>query len=182
MNRSDGLLARRLVLIAGVVVLGCGLLSWSIMRTSTPTRAEQRAKAMSLWESRPFSHYQLVMRAPAWCRLDIEIWDERVVTVFQNTCPNGPRTVTDLFDLIGQLDGDPETRHCAPGGCECIEVQFPQVVYDNEFGFPRTIQLRRQREPNWPLFWRYLPSRGLPLCLTPLDTEIVTVLSLKPIS
>ena len=167
MDHRHALLVRRNVAIAGAALLVLSLLGALLWRLLTPAYDKQFTAATTRWESRSFSHYRLVMQAPGWCRVDVEVRDEQVVAIFQNTCPIGVRTVTGLFELIKQLDGNPETRHCAPAGCGCIEVQFAQVVYDDQFGFPRTTQLRRQREPNWPLFRRYLPSRGLSLCLTP---------------
>jgi len=93
-----------------VALLACGLSVLFIPRPSSiASRAQQLADARNRWLSRPVPHYRLVMQAPSWCRLDVEIQSEKVVRVFENSCPTSPRTVTGLFDLIKQLDSTAET-------------------------------------------------------------------------
>jgi hypothetical protein len=148
--------------------------------------AEARSHALVLaehrWAARPFSRYRLVLRAASWCRVDAEIHDERIVRVFENSCPGDPRTVSDLFAQIKQLDSDPNRVYCAPDGCECTEVRFLTVEYDGELGFPRAIRVRRPREPNWQGLVGYVLAHGLPRCLTPRDIDVVNVMSLQPLS
>ena len=122
------------------------------------------------------------MHAPSWCRLDVEIKTEKVVHVFENSCPTSPRTITGLFDLIKQLDSTAETKFCAPRGCECPEIRYIQATYDEQFVFPRTIRLRHERQTNWPELWGFIMTHGLPNCLPPLDIDLVNVLSMQPIS
>ena len=43
-------------------------------------------------------------------------------------------------------------------------------------------QLRRERQANWPELWRFFSKHGLPNCWTPLDTDVVRVLSVQPLS
>jgi hypothetical protein len=169
------------ICMALLLASGVGLLLRS-HPSSSASRARQLAEARDLWLSRSVPHYRLVMRAPSWCRLDVEIQDERVVHVFENSCPTSPRTVTGLFDMIAQLDQTADTIFCAPRGCECTEVRYIRATYDAEMGFPRTIRLRRERQTNWPNLWDYMVSHGLPNCLTPRDLDLVQVLSIKPIS
>src|SRR6266545_1031608 len=174
MERHGRSLVRRVALIAGVLLLA--------RPPSVAARAQELAEARQRWGARPFSRYRLVMQAPSWCRLDIEIASERVVQVFENSCPGGPRTVSDLFDQIRQLDSQPDTIYCAPAGCECTEVRFVQADYDAQLGFPRSIRLRRLRTTNWPELWHFMVAHGLPDCLPPLDLDVVNVLSLHPLS
>jgi hypothetical protein len=176
-------LAGVILAICAALLLACGLgVLLGSRPSTTASRARQLAEAQNRWFARPLPHYRLIMRAPSWCRLDVEVRDERVVQVFENSCPTSPRTVTGLFDLIAQLDSSPETIFCAPRGCECTEVRYVQATYDAQLGIPRTIRLRRERQANWPELWRFMVSRGLPNCLTPRDIELVQVLSIKPIS
>jgi hypothetical protein len=176
-------LAGRVALIGCVAALvSCGMLGLLAAPPSLAARAERLAQAKDRWSVLAPAHYRLVMQAPSWCRLDVEIKNERIIHIFQNTCPESARTVSGLFDLIKQLDGDSLTLYCAPDGCECTETRSIQAVYDNTLGAPREIRLRRQRAPNWPELWSYMRQRGLPLCLTPPDTDIVTVLALNPLS
>ena len=182
MGYCPALRARWNLSTASAALFALGLLGALLWRLLAPTPAERLTAARVRWEARQGAPYRLVMRAPAWCYVDVEVRDERVIAAFQSPCPRGPRTVTELFDMIAQLDGEPAERHCSPDGCQCTEVATYQATYDRQLGFPRAIWLRRLREPNWPLLWRYLLSRGLPLCLSPPATEIVVVISLQPIA
>src|SRR5690349_20597797 len=106
------------------LLLACGLSMLLVPRSpSIASRAQQLADARNRWRSLTISHYRLVMQAPSWCRLDVEIQSEKVVHVFENSCPTSPRTVTGLFDLITQLDSTADTTFCAPSGCECTEIR-----------------------------------------------------------
>src|SRR5262245_37967194 len=110
-------LAGRVVLIGCVFALvSCGALGLLAAPASFATRAERLAKARDRWSVYAPTHYRLVMQAPAWCRLDVEIKAERIVHIFQNTCPESARTVSGLFDLIKQLDSDSLRLYCAPDG------------------------------------------------------------------
>jgi hypothetical protein len=164
------------------LLFACGLSVLFFPRSSTTTsRAQQLAQARDRWLSQTVTHYRLVMQAPSWCRLDVEIQAEKVVRVYENSCPTSPRTVTGLFDLIKQLDSTAETIFCAPRGCECTEVRYIHASYDERMGFPRSIRLRRDRQANWPVLWSFVKTHGLPNCLTPRDIDLVQVVSLNPI-
>ena len=155
---------------------------WLPSASSTSGRARELAAARQRWQSRSITHYRLVMQAPSWCRLDVEIRAEKIVHVFENSCPTPPRTITGLFDMIKQIDTTANTIFCAPLGCECTEVRYFHASYDQELGFPRTISLRRDRQMNWSEVWDFLVTRGVPNCLTPRDIKLVEVVSVNPIS
>jgi Family of unknown function (DUF6174) len=167
-----------------VALLLAGGLSALVLprRPSIASRAQQLADARNRWLSQPVPHYRLVLQAPSWCRLDVEIQREQVVHVFENSCPTSPHTVTGLFDLIKQLDSTAETIFCAPRGCECTEVRYTTASYDPQLGFPQTIRLRRDRQMNWPELWRFVVAHGVPNCLAPRDIDLVRVVALDPIS
>jgi hypothetical protein len=165
------------------VLLACGLSALLGARPSSAfSRAQELADAQNRWLSRPVAHYRLVMQAPSWCRLDVEIRAEQVVRVFENSCPGAPQTVTGMFEMIKQIDSAAGTIFCAPAGCECTEVRYVTASYDQQLGFPRSIRLRHERQANWPELWRFFMAHGLPSCLTPTDTDVVNVLSMQPIS
>lgn len=173
---------RRAALAVLACVLACaagGLLLAA--PTSQAARAAELHQARQRWgEQRP-ARYRLVLAAPSWCRIDAEIEQERIVRVYQNSCPSEPKSVSDLFDLAGSLSVDANLRYCAPGGCECVEQRVTEVDYDAQLGYPRAIRLRRLREVNWDGFWTYLLRYGLPNCLPPRDANVLTVLALDPL-
>lgn len=149
---------------------------------SASARALALGRAEERWAARPFSHYRMVVQAASWCRLDVEVQDEHLVRVFEDTCPGPPPTVTDLFARIKLLERDHDRIFCAPAGCECTEVRFVLADYDVQLGFPRSISVRRPRAANWQGLWGYLLEHGLPNCLTPRDIDIIRVLSFRPMS
>ncbi len=182
LNRSS--LTRHAVLIS-VVLLVAVWTAIGLFGARTPSavaRTESWEQAQRRWAARAFTHYRMVMQAPSWCRMDVEIQDERVVKVYQNTCPTAPQSVTELFTIIKRLNAQVDQIYCAADGCECTEQHFANTVYDAQLGFPRTIGLRRMRATNWPELWHHLTTHGLPNCLTPLDIDIVNVISLQPLS
>ena len=182
LNRA---LPARPVILVGAVLLFvfCALTGAFGLRTpSAVARTESWEQAQRRWDARPFTHYRMVVQAPSWCRMDLEINDERVVKVYQNTCPHPPQSVTELFKLVEWINSDPDRVYCAPDGCECTERRFAQTVYDAELGFPRTIGVRRERATNWTGLWHHVLEHGLPTCITPVDTDVVNVVSLQPLS
>jgi hypothetical protein len=169
--------------LCAALLLACGVGVLLIPHPSSiASRAQQLADARNRWLSQPVPHYRLVLQAPSWCRLDVEIQSEKVVRVFENSCPSSPHTVTGLFDLITQLNSTAETIFCAPRGCECTEVRYVTASYNQQMGFPQTIRLRRDRQMNWPTLWNFVVAHGVPNCLTPRDIDLVHVISLNPIS
>src|SRR5215210_4719622 len=116
-------LTRRVMLIAAVLLFAsCAAMGLFGIRTpSAVARSEGWQQARQRWGGRAFTHYRMVLQAPSWCRMDLEILDERVVKVYQNNCPNPPPSVTELFNLVGWLNSQAERVECAPNGCECTE-------------------------------------------------------------
>ena len=176
--------ARRALLAGTAVLLALGMAAGlALARPSSPAaRAAAQRDAQQRWGSRAFSHYRLVVHAPSWCQIDAEVQQERVVRVFQNSCPLSALTVSDLFAYVDDMNQDPDRQYCGPNGCECVEQRFAQTEYDAALGYPRAIRVRRQRSANWDGLWGYLLQHGLPRCLTPPDTDVVTVVSLQPLS
>src|SRR5690349_10004413 len=93
----------------GLIVLVALCVLWALAgvfgaRTpSAAAREESWEQAQRRWAARPFTHYRVVMQAPSWCRMDVEIQNQRVVNVFQNSCPSAPQSVDELFAIVKQL-------------------------------------------------------------------------------
>ena len=175
---------RRVLLVATAVLLAMSMAAGlALARPSSPAaRAAAQRDAQHLWAMRAFSHYRLVVHAPSWCKIDAEVQQERVVKVFQNSCPVNALTVSGLFEYVDHMNQHPDRQYCGPNGCECVEQRFAQTEYDATLGYPRAIRVRRQRSANWEGLWGYMLQHGLPSCLTPPDTDMVTVVSLQPLS
>lgn len=183
-RRSRSLTIRRAALLAALAsLLACG--AAGLLRAAPPSaaqRAAQLEQARQRWEALRPARYRLVLAAPSWCRIDAEVEREQIVRVYASSCPSSAKSVSDLFALAHALDADADTRYCAPGGCECIERRVAQIDYDPQLGYPRAIALRRQRQINWDGFWAYLLRHGLPNCLPPRASNVLTVLTLDPLS
>ncbi len=177
-------LSRRvgLIAIAALCVLWASVGIFGARTPSAAAREESWEQAQRRWAARPFTHYRVVMQAPSWCQMDLEIQNERVINVFQNSCPSPPHSIDELFTIVKRLDSQADRVYCAPDGCECTEQRFANTVYDEQLGFPRQISLRRMRATNWPELWHHLTTHGLPNCLNPLDTDVVHVIAVQPLS
>lgn len=172
---------RALLIGVALFCAACAALGLGLRAPSAAAREQSWEQAQRRWAARGAGHYRMVVQAPSWCRTDLEVRDEQVVAVFQNSCPSAPRTVGELFRAVKQLDNQADRIYCAPGGCECLEQRFAIAAYDPQLGFPSAIRLRRMRSTNWPELWHHLTTHGLPNCLNPLDTEVVKVISFQPL-
>src|SRR5215212_12022835 len=100
--------------ISAMLLLGSGALTlWQL------PALELRA-ARGRWTASKLAHYQLDLRygALGYCRQSIEIKNEHVVAVLENTCSEPAPTVTGLFDQIERAIDTSQGR-CGPNGCDC---------------------------------------------------------------
>jgi hypothetical protein len=175
------LFGRALLIGLALIVAACAALGVGLRAPSAAAREQSWEQAQLRWAARDFSRYRMVVQAPAWCRAELEVRDERAVSVAPKSCPSAPRTVSELFDTVKQLNSQADRTYCAPGGCECLEQRFVVAAYDPQLGFPSAIRLRRARSTNWPELWHHMVTHGLPNCLNPLDTDVVKVLAFQPL-
>ena len=142
----------------------------------------QLSEARGRWQTSALSHYRLVSESGESCILDVEVRDERVVTVYKkDSCLHPARTVTDLFNLVerGQF-----SYGCVFAGCACSMNIIVHADYDPVHGYPQQVSVRSQRGANWwdQSFWRYTWStRSLPPCSRTGEADMVRVVSLTPI-
>ena len=164
--------------IAAMLLFGGGALTlWQL------PALELRA-ARGRWAALKLAHYRLDLQygALGYCHQSIEVKDERVVAVLENTCSEPAPTVSGLFDQIERTINTSQGR-CGPNGCDCDGTISVIAEYDPRMGFPRTkgialVPLARWRYPD---YWkRRLTGR---LCSSlELSREIITVLAFKPIA
>lgn len=175
------LFGHALLIGLALIVATCAALGVGLRTPSAAAREQSWEQAQRRWAARDFSRYRMVIQAPAWCSADLEVRDERVAAVYPKNCPSAPRTVSELFATVKQLDSQADRIYCAAGGCECVEQLFVIAAYDPQLGYPTAIRLRHARSTNWPELWHYLVTHGLPNCLNPLDIDVVKVLSFQPL-
>lgn len=145
-------------------------------------RPSEFAAAQARWSKRPFSCYRLVVDqvSPITCHYDVDIHTEKVVTTFQNTCPQPLMTVSDMFNVIGsQL----RKHECGPNGCDCDGPIGILAKYDAQFGYPTQWEIRTRPELRWQsLFgWKQLFSANVYCTLIGFIGQKVTVSSLTPL-
>jgi hypothetical protein len=92
---------------------------WTLAQESAMTAAiraqiQELEAAKTRWAAHPFSRYRLVRKdssAIQSCQLDVEIRDEKTITVFQSTCGSSTGTVTDIFN---EIESTITRRKCGP--------------------------------------------------------------------
>ena len=172
----------RCTVVAGgvVVLLVCGLLVLPLV----PLDALELSAARSRWAMRPFSHYRLDLKYGmlGYCKQSIEIKDEQVVAVLQNTCVEPAPTVNDLFDRIERditaLDG-----HCGPNGCACDGTIVVSATYDPQLGYPHSKRVDLDPAARWrfPDYWQHRLAGKL--CTSwDIGREVITVVALTPMT
>jgi hypothetical protein len=161
------------------LLLGCGLLALWLY----PLKTRELDAARSRWAARPFSHYRLVIEYGQlrYCRQSVEVADEQVVAILENTCSEPTPTVTDLFERI-ERDIATVSGRCGPNGCGCDGTIGVSAAYDPTLGYPqhKEVQLRPRDRWRFPDYWmRRLSGQ---LCTSwELGHETITVISLTPL-
>ena len=167
-------------------LFGCGMAALLLGGLLTlwffPLKQYELDVARNRWATRPFSHYRLVVEYGAlrYCRQDVEINDERVVAVLENTCTEPIPTVTELFDRI-ERDITTKSGHCGPNGCACDGTIRVIALYDAQLGYPihKEIELSPRDRWYYPDYWKRRLTGGL--CTSRgLGQETITVVALTP--
>jgi Family of unknown function (DUF6174) len=138
-----------LLTITGIAFFGDRI--FSLNSSSSP----QLVKAQKRWEKQAVFHYRLnINYSHINCQQQVEIKDEKVIGVRQNTCSTIlPQTVTQLFQQI-ELFAD--SKKCGPNGCVCDGPIGVNAIYDTQFGYPRQIEISLKPEKRWlyPEYWK----------------------------
>jgi hypothetical protein len=166
-----------LTALLGVVAL----LAWQ----SSPMQEFQAARAR--WADNPLPHYRLVIERPSLsCQQDVEIINEQIVNVIEHNCPIEMLTMTDLYERIDMLDGQPNFAFFPSGGCGCMGELNAHISYHPELGYPQQVGIadRRVFELGNTTCWRQVLTRGeLPECDLPVlfGESRITNISLTPL-
>jgi hypothetical protein len=184
------LLLRRIIPLGTLlVVLGCVTLGTFGRSLVFPDSEQTLASAKNRWTASSTSHYRLSFSqeysSPGGrrrCGQVVEVHDDTVVAVLQNSCDFPGWTVTQLFRQIGVVRSIP----CVLYGCACDLVSNERIVYDPGLGYPRTIGASWMVRPNWsnPDYWKLMWSTGKPPRCAASDTgfsRTITVTLLAPI-
>lgn len=157
------------------------LLGWEY----APARRFNEARMQ--WMEQPIPRYRLVIERPLLnCQQDLEVRHERVVQVFEHTCPIEELTMTDLFNRIDRLDGLNNLGFLNTRTCGCESFINAAVQYDQELGYPTRVALFDRRVVNWRAgaCWQHILMHGaLPECDVPFlfSEPRVTNISLTPL-
>jgi hypothetical protein len=178
--RGRGYLTSALA-IGGVALL---LLGGLLLLRLAPLDALELSAARSRWATRPFSHYRLDLEygSLGYCRQSVEIEDEQVVTVFQNTCAEPAPTVNELFDRIerdlGSLSGN-----CGPNGCACDGTIVVSATYDAQLGYPHSKRVDIDSAARWRFLDYWQRRLAGKLCTSwNMGREVITVVALTPMT
>ncbi|MBI3762596.1 MAG: hypothetical protein HY260_12160 [Chloroflexi bacterium] len=150
---------RRLIFIG--VIPACALIAVAGLVTAQFWRilsVPGFATAKRLWAARPFLRYRMALDLLSdtgmTCRQEAEIKDEKVVTLYDNTCRRRAGTITSLFD---EIEFYAKNNHCRANGMVVV-----QVVYDYQWGYPRQIDVHLSNHALWlnPDYWGQWLLRG----------------------
>jgi hypothetical protein len=163
--------------IAAMLLLGGGALTlWQL------PALELRA-ARGRWAASKLTHYRLDLRygVLGYCSQSIEVKDERIVAVLENSCSEPAPTVDGLFDQIEHAITTSQGR-CGPNGCDCDGTISVIAEYDPRMGYPHTKGIALEPLARWryPDYWKRRLSG--PLCSSlDISREVITIVALKPI-
>lgn len=113
------------------------------------SKAHQLTAAKKKWVRQPVPHYRLSINYSTYddCQQEVEVQNEKVIAVRQNTCPTIPAlTVTDLFK---QVESSASSKQCGPNGCACDGRIGVDTIYDAQFGYPSQVEIRLKPEERW---------------------------------
>jgi hypothetical protein len=131
---------RQRVYLLSSLVVGClalMLAGAALVLMHVPPGTIELNAARQRWARRSFSHYRMVLEygEMGYCRQSIDVKDQHVVTLLQNTCSQPAPTVEELFDRIEQdirrLNG-----RCGTNGCGCDGTFVVSATYDSQLGYP----------------------------------------------
>jgi hypothetical protein len=133
-----------LLAIGGVALFGDS----TLLSNSSKNQLEV---AKERWNKQAIQHYRLSLNySHLNCQQDVEIKDDKVVTVRENTCETIPgKTVTELF---GKIESLADGKECGPNGCACDGPLGVDAVYDAKFGYPRQVEIKLKPEKRWQYF------------------------------
>ncbi len=175
-----------LIVLMSDVLLCAGWYGWQRWQALDTDR--QLAAARERWDRRPFASYHMqVQRSgmPLMCQQDVEITDEQIITVLNDTCQRSLPTVSDLFREIAQRDqqADLMMMILSVDQRPCSRSVDAAVVYHPELGYPQQIDLRVESRINWlsPVFWQFfVQTWGMPpLCQWTMTSQ--TRVTLQPL-
>jgi hypothetical protein len=178
----------RWIIATGLMVLvaACGVTGALVLLAApagAPDPPRRLEEARRRWSDHAIGHYRLVIQPDEFCLLDVEVRDERVVSIFRkDRCAQPAGTVTELFNLIER--GGVRGPICARPGCACQLTLTIYGIYDAQRGFPQRIIVRSDRNPNYldGDYWRYAWQWGrLTICDGVSEVEMLSVLSLTPV-
>jgi hypothetical protein len=170
-----------------IITLCALLLSGMLLAAAAPPPTVVRAAAERRWQARAPAGYRLVVQVQqgdSICLQHLHVRDGEVRDSLLDTCSPSWLTrlhVDRLFELSRRVEEPPD---CFGGlGCLCQRVRVGRATFDPAYGFPRSIEWRREYRPNWRNagFWLSLATAGrVPGCgITPRQVRI-TVLAFIP--
>ncbi|MDZ7963211.1 MAG: DUF6174 domain-containing protein [Aulosira sp. DedQUE10] len=148
------------------------------------TSSNRLAEAQKKWNAQNVSHYRLTLHYSSFhdnCQQEVEIKDEKVIAVKQNTCPTIPaQTITELFE---QIESSADGTKCGPNGCACDGPVDVNATYDAQYGYPLQLEMELAPNKRWLYldYWRN-QVQGLPCTMIGFINQKITISKFTPIS
>ncbi len=142
-------LARLALLALLLVLLAVSL--WLLFGWYTPlSQAQALQLARARWDARPFEQYRVSVEEQdhtygIGTRATYMVWDE---AADMSRAGLVGKTVPDFFNLIEQQRGTRNTESRI-GFCPQKTTLSVQAIYDEQLGYPRSIELFTTTRPDW---------------------------------
>jgi hypothetical protein len=142
-----------IVFVLGIVLVG---MTGFTFQQRPRSALQQLAEARTRWSLRSFANYHVVIEeqntAVGYCMEHSDVRHEELASNVA-VCAT---TVGALFQRIERfLQPSCDTPRCA-----CRYETSVQVTYDQQLGYPQTMELHRSLQPNWfnPAYWQLMWS------------------------
>ncbi|BAY38830.1 hypothetical protein NIES2111_31790 [Nostoc sp. NIES-2111] len=178
MNRRNSL--QWIIVFSILVISGFAYLSNQFIFSNVSKNKLETAQKN--WNRKNISHYRLTINysSPNNCQQEVEIKDDKIISVKQNTCISiPPSTVTELFK---QIEAIADAKECGPNGCACDGTLGVDADYNPQFGYPLRVTTRLQPQKRW-LYFNSLSDiyPGKPCTLIGFVNQEITVSKFTPI-
>jgi Family of unknown function (DUF6174) len=126
------------------------------------TSTHELTAAKKKWAAQNITHYRLTLNYSTFnnCQQEVEIKNEKVIAVKQNTCSTIPlQGISHLFTEIESADNG---EKCGPNGCACDGPVRIDANYDAKYGYPNQLSFKLKSEQRWQYFdyWKNQFSGG----------------------
>ncbi|BAY24153.1 hypothetical protein NIES2100_39460 [Calothrix sp. NIES-2100] len=142
--------------------LSSGIAIFANRTLFSKTSTHELAAAKKKWTAQNITHYRLTLNYSTFnnCQQEVEIKDDKVIAVKQNSCSTIPlQTITQFFT---EIESAANGEKCGPNGCACDGPMRIDANYDPKYGYPNQLDFKLKPEQRWQYidYWKNQLSGG----------------------